>query len=186
MRIETWDTGFVRARRRDVHALTGPPPERYAEWWPGLRARPLSGGGAEWVLKPPGRLRRAHRLTVTLVKNRKDLGVSLRVTGDVDGEAEFYYLDEVDGVAVSYVLRAEVPGGAANARRFTRDHRAAVRAALHALKDRCEGGRVPGSEPDPLLLTDQVLAIAEFRAGVEAHARKVAAEAERTGDPAAD
>ncbi|HWH31335.1 MAG TPA: hypothetical protein VNU01_01545 [Egibacteraceae bacterium] len=176
MRIETWDTGFVRARRRDVHALLALPLDRYGQWWPGVRARGAGADRVELAFRPPGLLRRSHRVTVEIVKRRPNLGVSYRFTGRaLTGEAEFFYTDEPNGVVVNYLLRVETRGGARRARRLTRDHRAVAREALHALKDRCEGGRLPGTDPDPRLLADQRDAIAEFQAGVEAHARKVAA-----------
>lgn len=176
MRIETWDTGFVRARRRDVHTLLALPLERYGEWWPGVR--PRAGKTPDTVVltfRPPGLLRRAHRVSAQIIKRRPNLGVSYRFSGDLEGEAEFFYTDEPNGVVVNYLLRVETSGGARRGRRLYRDHRAVAREALHALKDRCEGGRLPGTDPDPRLLADQQEAIAEFQAGVEAHRRKVEA-----------
>jgi hypothetical protein len=76
---------------------------------------------------------------------------------------------------VNYVVRADADGRGRRARRLARDHRAVGRAALDAIKDHFEHGRIVGSEPDPALLADQRQAIAEFQAGVEAHARKLAA-----------
>lgn len=175
MRIETWDTGFVRARRRDVHALLAQPLDRYGQWWPGVRAAGSGADAVTLVFRPPGRLRRAHRVRAEIVKRRPNLGVSYRFSGDLDGEAEFFYTDEPNGVVVNYLLRVDTKGGARRGRRLTRDHRAVAREALNAIKDRCEGGRVPGAEPDPRLLADQQQAIAEFQAGVEAHRRKMEA-----------
>lgn len=184
MRIETWDTGFVRARRRDVHALAGLPLERYGEWWPGVRAKPgKKAGTVRLTFRPPGLLHRSHQVTAEVIKRRPNLGVSYRFHGDLEGEAEFFYTDEPNGVVVNYLLRVDTRGGARRSRRLYRDHRAVAREALHALKDRCEGARVPGSEPDPVLLADQQEAIREFQAGVEAHRRKVeAAQAAQAAD----
>lgn len=193
MRIETWDTGFIRARRRDVHAVLAEP-SHYGQWWPGVRVRALgrpvqrlveadagdtgagtAGVGAGWRMRfrPPGWRARSHRLDVELVKARPDLGLRFRVRGAAEGEIEFFYVDEPNGVLVHYLSRLEV-SSARRARRLGRDHRAVAREALHALKDRLEGGRVPGTEPDPRLLADQQAAIAAYQAGVEAHARKTA------------
>lgn len=184
MRIETWDTGFVRARRRDVHALLALPLERYGEWWPGVRAKPgKEPDTVRLTFRPPGLLRRSHQVTAEVIKRRPNLGVSYRFGGDLEGEAEFFYTDEPNGVVVSYLLRVDAPGGARRGRRLYRDHRAVAREALHALKDRCEGGRVPGAEPSPRLLADQQEAVREFQAGVEAHRRKVeAAQAGQAAD----
>jgi len=194
MRIDAWDSVFVRARRRDVHPwladLGG-----WQQWWPGLRARPCGDG--PWaaahgrvqsvVLWPPGRRRPPQRYTVRLTEERPGLGVRLRYCGDLDGEAEFYYLDEPSGCVVHYLVRAEagpeapaarqVAQPAPQAARVTADHRAAARAGLNALKDRLEAGREPGAEPVPALLADQRLAIAEYRARVAAEQGCAAANA---------
>lgn len=171
MHVETWDSVFVRARRADVHPVLRAVGS-YPSWWPGLRAaaRPT---GAVLRHDPPGLRGGAHTVDVTVVKDRTDLGVDFAFGGDIVGKAEWYYLDEVDGTVVHYLLRGEVAdrGG----RRLLAAHRASVRAALDVLKDRLEGARVPGSEPDPALLTDQREAMAAFQAGVEAFAAKQAA-----------
>ncbi|MDQ3538665.1 MAG: hypothetical protein M3415_07715 [Actinomycetota bacterium] len=173
MRIDAWDSVFVRARRRDVHAwlagLGG-----WHHWWPGLHARPY-GDGLSVVLHPPGRRRRPQRYTVRRAAVRADLGLKLRYDGDLNGEAEFYYLDELSGCVVHYLVRAQAGGLAPVGRRVARltaDHRAAARCGLNALKDRLEAGREPGAEPEPALLADQRLAIAEFRARVAAGQRR--------------
>lgn len=83
------------------------------------------------------------------MEDRPDLGVVMRYRGDIDGEAEWYYLDEAHGVVVHYLLRAEL--GDRGWRRCLTAHRAAVRLALHSLKDRLEGQRLPGDEPAPRL-----------------------------------
>lgn len=95
------------------------------------------------------------------------------MTGDLVGEAEWYYLDEPTGVIVNHLLRVHAPdrGG----ERLVSIYRRSVRAALRELKARLEGDRAPGEEPDPQLLHDQAEAAAEFRRGVEAHRAKVAA-----------
>jgi hypothetical protein len=169
--VETWDSAFVRARRADVHPVLRAVGS-YGGWWPGLRvaARPE---GALLRHDPPGFRGGAHRVDVVVAKDRTDLGVDFTLGLDIVGKAEWYYLDEVDGTVVHYLLRGEVAdrGG----RRLVAAHRASVRAALDVLKDRLEGARVPGSEPDPGLLADQREAMAAFRAGVEAFAAKRAA-----------
>lgn len=179
--IHTSDEVFVRARRCDVHPyladLAG-----YGAWWPGCRSAPLEGAtrAARVLLRAGGAPRaddalrwgraRVQRLRLEVTKERPDLGVDLRVRGDLDGEAEWYYLDEVDGVVVHWLVRAEARRAP---RRIADAHRAAVRAGLHALKDVLEAGRAPGEEPSPALLADQQDAIAEFHAGVEAHRQKL-------------
>ena len=214
MRIDTWDSVFVRARRRDVHPwladLGG-----WHRWWPGLQARTLGGSPratadtrapwatahnpvpwatahnpvpwatahicAPWatahtstlsvVLQPPGGRRRPQRYSVRLATVRPDLGVKLHYRGDLNGEAEFYYLDEPGGCVVHYLVHAQA-GPHAPLPRLVADHRAAARSGLNALKDRLEAGREAGAEPDPALLADQRLAIAEFRARVAAAERR--------------
>ncbi len=172
MDVQAWDAVFVRARRRDVHPALADV-AGWGGWWPGMVTRP-AGASVVVSLRPPGLARRRQRFAVRVVKNRPGLGVDLRYDGELTGGAEFYYLDEPTGVTVHYIVRARV--SAHRWRATLRDHRAGVRCALDTLKDRYEGGRLPGAEPDPGLLADQRAAIAQFRAGVEAWERKLAAE----------
>ncbi|QBI18172.1 hypothetical protein ER308_00345 [Egibacter rhizosphaerae] len=183
-RIETSDDVFVRARRRDVHPylldVAG-----YGAWWPGCRARPAAGG-AQLLLRAGGHPRltdplrwgraRVQRVWLQPTKVRPDLGIDFSVRGDLVGTAEWYYLDEPDGVTVHWLLHAVVRHGSPG--RTQDAHRAAVRAGLHALKDLLESGRYPGQEPSAALLEDQQDAIAAFEEGVRAH------RAARTNEPA--
>lgn len=171
MQVDSWDSAFVRASRADVHAVLSDP-AGYARWWPGLQVA-AAGDVLIAVHRPPGPLRRTHGVALRTTKVREELGIDFAYAGDLEGEAEFFYLDEVDGAVVHYLLRARTCNR--NPRALLADHRASVRAALHVLKDRLEGARLPGSEPEPELLARQVKAAARFRAGVEAHARKQAA-----------
>ncbi|MPZ88350.1 MAG: hypothetical protein GEU81_09795 [Nitriliruptorales bacterium] len=176
MDIESWDSVFVRARRRDVHPVLRDP-VTYGQWWPGVGSEPAKGG-ARLILSPPRlgarALLRRQPIDVRIVKDRTNLGIDLHYRGALEGAAEWFYLDEPTGITVHYLLRARVPDR--GWRRTLADHRAVVRAALHELKDRFEGDRTPGAEPDAQLLDDQRAAIAEFEAGVEAWARRQAAE----------
>lgn len=171
MRIQAWDAVFVRARRADVHAVLRDV-AGYGHWWPGANARP-EGEGVLLTLRGPGRIRvprpgsGPQRIIARVVGERSDKGLRLRYSGDLCGEAEWYYLDEPAGAVVNYLVNADV--GDRGWRKRLAVHRAAVRAALHELKDRLEGGREPGAEPDPDLLADQRRAVASFRADVEAH-----------------
>lgn len=174
MDVQAWDSVFVRARRVDIHAVI----ERVADWglwWPGMHTEALGNGA--WVrLRPPGMLARPQRYGVEIVKNRsaRALGLDLRYRGLIQGEAEFYYLDETAGTVVTYLLRARVPQH--RWRATLAGHRAGVRAGLDALKDRFERDRIPGAEPDPMLLADQQAAMADFRRGIEEwHAKQAAA-----------
>ncbi|MBA2318645.1 MAG: hypothetical protein H0V93_12830 [Euzebyales bacterium] len=170
MQVDAWDSVFIRARRAEVHAVLADPAS-YADWWPGLQV--AVRGDLLLVTHPPRlRLGLPHRTAVRVMKVRPELGIDFAYAGDLDGEAEFYYLDEVDGTVVTYLLRATT--GHRRWRALLADHRASVRVALHELKDRLEGARLPGTEPDPRLLADQREAALRFRAGVEAHARKLA------------
>jgi len=176
MRVEAWDQVFIRARRADVHPLVRDP-ALYGRWWPGAASAAGSEGTTLLRLRPPtlgARIARCtHEIAVTVVKDRKDLGVDLAYRGTLAGTAEWYYLDETAGTVVHYVVHAEVADRAW--RRALAEHRACVRAALQELKDRLEGARIPGAEPDPGLLADQEAARAAFQAGVEAWAAKQAA-----------
>lgn len=169
MRIQAWDSVFVRARRTEVHPLLADV-AGYRRWWPAASSRDL-GGRVGVTLAPPGLARRRQRFTVAITKDRPAKGVRMHYTGDLAGEAEWYYLDEPAGTVVHYLLNAEVADR--GWRRRLADHRAAVRQGLDTLKDRLEDGRVPGTEPDPRLLDDQREAIAQFSAAVAAHARTV-------------
>lgn len=170
MRIDSWDSAFVRARRCDVHAVLSDI-DGYAAWWPRLDLR---RGTSRWLLthRRPVGWRRA-RTWVEPVKVRPDLGVDFALTGDLVGEGEWYYLDDRSGVLVHHLLRVQAPdrGGA----RVAGTYRASVRAALHVLKVALEGQRQPGDEPDADLVADQAEAAAAFRRGVERHQAKVAA-----------
>jgi hypothetical protein len=170
VRFDACDAAFVRARRRDVHPVLADV-AGYAAWWPRLRLRRRHGG---WLLahRPPGDPRR-RRVWLRVTHERPELGVDFAVTGDMVGEAEWYYLDEPAGVAVTHLLRVWAPdrGG----KRRVAAYRASVRAALQELKARLETNRSPGEEPDPQLLADQAEAADAFRRGVEAHQARVAA-----------
>jgi hypothetical protein len=170
VRIDSWDSAFVRARRRDVHPVLADV-GGYVEWWPRLRAR---AGHERWLLehRRPGGLRQV-RVWLQVTKVRTDLGVDFALTGELVGDAEWYYLDEPTGVVVHHLLRVHAPdrGG----QRLVEAYRGSVRAALHELKRRLEGPRVAGDEPDSQLVRDQADAAAEFRRQVEAHKAKVAA-----------
>lgn len=181
VRIDIWDSVFVRARRADVHPLLADV-AGYTRWWPGLRVRPLGPDRLELGHRPSAWPTSWHRVAVRVLRVRPDLGVDFAVSGDLRGEAEWYYLDEVDGTVVHYLVRATT--ARRRHRRLVAAHRASVRAALHTVKDRLEGARAPGAEPVPELLADQQRAIAAFRAGVEAHARRVAAARDQTSGEA--
>jgi hypothetical protein len=173
VQLEVWDSGFVRAHRRGVHALLGDV-AGYQRWWPGVSGKPRDDH-VVLTLRPAG-ARPAHRIRIQVTKQRPNLGVNLRYHGDLVGDAEWYYLDEPNGVVIHYLLHADTPRR--SPRRLLRAHRWCIREALHAVKDVLEGGRLPGAEPDAAFLEHQRRAIAEFQAGVEAHARKVAAARE--------
>jgi hypothetical protein len=172
MQIEAWDQGFVRAHRRDVHAVLADI-GGYGQWWPGVESR-AEGAGFELIMRAPTRLRRRRRFLLRITKDRPGLGVRFDVSGDLTGSGEWFYLDEPNGVTVHAILRGEARERGARA--LLRDYRWCVRSALHELKDLLEGDRLPGDEPEPAFLARQTEAIREFQAGVEAHERKLAAE----------
>jgi hypothetical protein len=170
MHVEAWDTVFVRARRADVHPVLRDL-ARYASWWPGLDARAVepstaTDGPRKDVVRlrhrPPGRRRGRHTVDVTVTRERPDRGLELSCVGDLDGDVEWFYLDEVDGITVHHILRADADDRRAPA--VLASHRASVRAALNALKDRLERGRPPGREPDHALVAHQAEVLAAARA----------------------
>ncbi|HVL99083.1 MAG TPA: SRPBCC family protein [Egibacteraceae bacterium] len=174
MRIRAWDSVFVRARRADVHLVVADV-AGWGLWWPGATSRAADGRVA-LTLRPPGLIRRPQHLLVEVTENRAAKGIRMRYTGDFDGAAEWYYLDEPTGSVVHYLLDVDVAdrGG----RRRLVAHRATVRAALHRLKDRLEAGRTPGSEPDPALLAHQHEALAVQEREARARARRTVAPEE--------
>lgn len=168
MRIEAWDSAFVRVRRADLHPVLADVAS-YGRWWPGVASRRV-GNRVAVTLRPPGIARTRQRFMVQTTQQRHDKGLRMRYAGDLDGQAEWYYLDEPAGSVVHYLLAVDVADR--GWRRRLADHRASVRRALEALKDRFEGERIPGAEPPASLLADQRTAIAEFRAAVAEHAAR--------------
>jgi uncharacterized protein YndB with AHSA1/START domain len=160
MRVDVWDTVFVRASRVAVHPHVADV-ARYPRWWPGLRVEPAAAGLYRMTHQAPGVWPRRHRIVVRVEKVRADKGIVFAYGGDIGGKAELFYLDEVDGITVHYLLGAEAVQGEAT--RLLARHRASVRAALHRLKDRCEGPRLPGAEPDPALLAHQAQVAGELQ-----------------------
>lgn len=162
MQVQTVDSVFIRAARRDIHPvvvhLGG-----WNRWWPGLDLRDQSPSAVSVTLRAPGIARRRRRWTLEVARVRPDLGIDFRYSGDLAGEGEFYYLDEPAGTVVSYAFRGAVSDRAWRA--AVRDHRAGVRVGLHALKDMFEGARGPGAEPGPALLAEQVRAAAAVAEG---------------------
>lgn len=171
MQVQTVDAVFIRASRSRIHAVVADA-AGWGGWWPRLTVHAAGAGRSHVTLHAPGRWRRPQRWTLEVVKVRPDLGIHLRYTGHVAGEAEFYYLDERAGTVVAYALRGAVPD--VRWRSTVRDHRAGVRAGLEALKRRLEGDRVPGAEPDAVLLREQRRARAAFDQRVVASQRTLA------------
>lgn len=174
MRVESWDSVFVRARRLDIHPLarevTG-----YARWWPRLEARAAGG----WVLlvHRPALLLPHLRVRVRVSRERTPhKGVHLECAGDLAGRAEWFYLDEPDGTVVHHLLDARASAGG---RRRLAAYRASVRAGLHALKDLLEAGRPPGAEPDPALRAHQRRAARQLLPGAGERARRRGPDAGR-------
>jgi hypothetical protein len=142
MRVQVWDSGFVRATRAQVHLVLRDP-AGYGCWWPGVSARADGRGVALDVAGAPWR-GGGHRLDVRVARDRPAKGLTLRCEGVLRGEAEWYYEAGRGGVVVHYLLRAEAPER--RGPRIVRAHRWRVRGALLALKDGLEGGRPPGAD----------------------------------------
>jgi hypothetical protein len=186
VQVQTVDEVFIRCRRDEVNAIVAHVPT-WPLWWPGLTATPAEGRAAHVLaLRTPWRLPRRHEVEVEVARVRpRDKGVELVVRGDLEGDAEWYHLDRVDGVVVHWVVRGRLRRR--DHRRWVAAHRASVRGALISLKARLERGRPPGAEPDPRLLAHQAaeLAIlAEERAATPpAHATPAAPAATAVPPP---
>lgn len=145
MHVEAWDTAFVRAGRTDVHPILEDV-AAYGRWWPSAHSAPLGGSSTLLTLRPPQPLARRQHLRLDVEKVRPGKGLQLSVQGWAAGQVEWYYLEDMGGVTVHYLLRADIADR--GWRRALARHRCAVRIGLHALKERLEEGRPPGAEPD--------------------------------------
>jgi hypothetical protein len=102
----------------------------WPQWWPGLRIDTVDAVPLRLRI---GRGPAALRLTVEDHDWRHDVGVRLRLSGDLDGEAEWWMAPHGAGATVHLRTAAQVRSAAA-ARRWRRS----VRRALWGTKDRSE------------------------------------------------
>lgn len=103
----------------------------WGSWWPRVRVRPADLPDTHEVRV--GRGPRAVRVRVEAHGWRHDVGVRLRLSGDLEGEAEWWLDPRPHGVVVH--LRTAVR---ARSRRAARTWRRAARRGLMAATDRAE------------------------------------------------
>lgn len=157
MWVEAWDEVFIRTTRPRVNDAVVDP-TAWTAWWPRTTATSAGAGGVDLMIRPMWPIPQVHHLRVEVKRVRpRDKGVELHIDGDVSGSAEFFHLDETDGVVVNWLLRAESTQPDWRARWWLAAHRGWVRRGLTDLKRRLERGRVPGAEPHPDLLAHQTL-----------------------------
>lgn len=171
--VEAWDEVFIRGARASANAEVVDV-ERWAAWWPGCRVEPLGPRTSRVVLQALWPVPARQELLVTVDRVRpRDKGVELTIAGDVEGTAEWFHLDEPNGVVVHWLLRGTCRRPLP--RLWLAAHRGIARAGLTSLKDRLEAGRPAGAEPDPVLLAHQRQELAVFAEEVARHEREKAA-----------
>ena len=132
MDLHVDDDGFVRAPAAACYrALTHV--AAWSQWWPGTRVRERAGDD-EFAVRL-GRWPRRLRLDVRAHGWRHERGFRLAVTGDLDGELEFWLEPGWDGTVVHHL--ATLHGGTtAQQRRYRRW----ARHGLWGVKDHVQGG----------------------------------------------
>ncbi len=132
------DDAYVRAPVRDVYPtltdIAG-----WAAWWPGIRttARSAEGEDERWLvtMRRRGRLP-AVRFEIAPHAYRHDAGFKLTLSGQLQGEAEFWFEEGHSGVVVHHLVTAQI-----DARRplaVAAAYRASFRAGTWGLKDRLQ------------------------------------------------
>jgi hypothetical protein len=133
-RVDVDDATFVRApvpltyrRITDVASWPG--------WWTGLEVReqPPLAGAERWGLSLGIGPARVLRLLATCTRWRHDAGVEFRLTGDLEGRAEFWLERASGGTVVHHVAAATC--GLRYARGVGPGYRRAVRRGLWGFKD---------------------------------------------------
>lgn len=106
-------------------------------WWRGVRVRRLgtspSAGGQSWLLVLPGGWASRIRVRAEFHGWRHDTGVAFRLSGDLEGDAEFW-LEPLDGgTVVHHLFVGRTP--LRPSRRIHERYRRSVRRGLWGLKD---------------------------------------------------
>ena len=153
------DEAFVRAPPALVYRRLAEP-STYGDWWPAFRLRSATPSGATWDAeaiaagrpskgepegRPPepgesrltfdlvtGALRPRLRVEARPYRFRPGKGVFLRVSGDLNGDLEWWLEEGHGGTLVRHLARCDVRRAPA---RTVRAYRRVLRAALFGLKD---------------------------------------------------
>jgi hypothetical protein len=128
------DAGYVRAPAALVYRrLTDV--AGWSSWWPGIETRRSDDpdDGETWLLGLRPTWTSAVRLRATLHGWRHDTGVRIRMSGDIDGDAEFWLEPLSTGTIVHHLLVGQT--ALRPARRVQDTYRRAIRRGLWGLKD---------------------------------------------------
>lgn len=127
------DDAFVRAPAALVHRrLTDV--ARWPTWWRGVRVQPMAdaGGREAWAVEMVRSRWHGLRFAARPFAHRPDVGHKLAVTGEVDGEIEFWLEEAMGGTIVHHLLNGHAAG---SARSSLRTYRTVARWGLWGLKD---------------------------------------------------
>lgn len=127
------DDAFVRAPAELVYRRLGDL-AGWPTWWRGVRVQPMAdaAGRETWAVEMARSRWHGLRVAVRPHTWRHDTGFTLALTGDVDGEAEFW-LEPLEGGTVVHHLMTGRPAG--RARPTLATYRTVVRRGLWGCKD---------------------------------------------------
>lgn len=127
------DDAFVRAPVELVYRrltdIAG-----WGDWWRGVQVQPMADapGRATWALEFARGRWRGVRLAGSPHAHRHQKGFKLAVTGDIDGEIEFWLEPVPGGTVVHHLMTGHAAG---RERSLQRTYRTVARRGLWCLKD---------------------------------------------------